>query len=192
MDDELKVRVDTIVGNFHFRSLTADDKEIYMLAQAEEEVVADFYQKYPDALIANMSRALNNPDEHSIVAFQRPCDQLIAICSFQGLQKDTIETGYTVVKELQGKGIGTRMAREFVQLAHNCFPVREIYARVRVENIASRRVLEKVGAEFVSLADAPEVEIIQRFIDENVEMSSRADALAAIERGKNAVRVYRV
>ena len=163
-----------------------------MLVQADEEVVADFYQKYPDALIANMSRTLNNPDEHSIVAFQQPCDQLIAICSFQGLQKGTIEIGYTVVKELRSKGIGTRMAREFIQLAHNCFPDREVYARVRSENIASRRVLEKVGAEFVGLADAPEVETIQRLIGENLEMSSPADAMAAIERGKNTVRVYRV
>ena len=182
-----KLKIDKIVGNFHFRSLTIDDKEIYMIVQAEEEVLADFYQKYPDALIANLSRTLNNPDEHSIVAFQQPGDQLIAICSFQGLQKDTIEIGYTVVKDLRGKGVGTRMAREFIRLAHNCFPDREIYARVRAENIASQRVLEKVGAEFVCLTDAPEVETIQRLIAENAEMSNHAGALSAVERGKNAV-----
>ncbi len=184
--------IDETIGDFHFRSLTADDKDIYMRVQAEEKVVADFYLKYPDTLIAIMSRTLNNPDEHSIVAFQQPGDQLIAICSFQGLQKNTIEIGYTVVKELRGKGVGTRMAREFIRLAHNCFPEREIYARVRAENIASQRVLEKVGAVFVSMADAPEVETIQRLIAENAEMSNRADALSAIECGKNAVRVYRV
>ena len=184
--------IDKTIGNFYFRSLTADDKDIYMRVQAEEKVVADFYQKYPDTLIANLSRTLNNPNEHSIVAFQQPGDQLIAICSFQGLQNDTIEIGYTVVKELRGKGVGTRMAREFIRLAHNCFPGREIYARVRAENIASQRVLEKVGAVFVSLADAPEVATIQRLVSENAEMSSRAVALSALERGKNAVRVYRV
>lgn len=54
------------IGNFYFRSLTADDKDIYLRAQAEEKVVTDFYQKYPDTLIANLSRTLNNPDEHSI------------------------------------------------------------------------------------------------------------------------------
>ncbi len=63
---------------------------------------------------------------------------------------------------------------------------------MRSENIASPRVLEKVGAEFVCLADAPEVETIQKLIDERAEMSSPVDALAAIELGKNAVRVYRV
>ena len=115
------------------RSMTANDKDIYLRIQAEEDVVADFYQKYPETLIANMSRTLNNPDEHSIVTFQQPNDQFIAICSFQGLQKDTIEIGYTVVKELRGKGIGTRMVREFIQIAHSCFPDREIYARVRTE-----------------------------------------------------------
>lgn len=53
-------------------------------------------------------------------------------------------------------------------------------------------MLEKVDAEFVCLADAPEVETIQRLIDENAEISSRADALATIKHGMNAVRVYRV
>ena len=182
--------IDKTIGNFYFRSLTADDKDIYMRVQAEEKVVADFYLKYPDTLIANLSRTLNNPNEHSIVAFQQPGDQLIAICSFEGLQNDTIEIGYTVVKELRGKGVGTRMAREFIRLAHNCFPGREIYARVRAENIASQRVLEKVGAVFVSLADAPEVATIQRLVSENAEMSSRAVALSALERGRSLERRY--
>ena len=163
--------VDKILGDFRFRSMTANDKDIYLRIQAEEDVVADFYQKYPDTLIANLSRTLKNPDEHSIVAFQQPGDQLIAICSFQGLQKDVIGIGYTVVKALRGKGVGTRMAREFIRLAHNCFPDREIYARVRSENIESWHVLEKVGAEFICVVDAPEVEAIQRLLDEKQEIS---------------------
>ena len=47
-------------------------------------------------------------------------------------------------------------------------------------------------ATFVGLTDAPEVETIQRLLNENKETSLLEEATAAIERRKNAVRVYKV
>ena len=63
---------------------------------------------------------------------------------------------------------------------------------IREENLASRRVAEKCGATFIGLADAPEVDTIQRLLVENKELSHPEKARAAMERGRNAVRIYKV
>ena len=54
------------------------------------------------------------------------------------------------------------------------------------------RSMNAEDRDIYSLVDAPEVEIIQSLIDENAQMSSRAETVVAVESGKNAVRVYRV
>jgi RimJ/RimL family protein N-acetyltransferase len=180
------------ISGFHFRSMTADDKELFFALQAEASEVADFYRKYPETLLISMNRHLNDANEHDVVVFQEPDEEFIGICSFQRLQEPTLELGYDLVKEKRGKGIGTEMVRAFIMLAHAHFPDREIIIKIREENMASRRVAEKCGATFVGLTDAPEVDTIQRLLEENKELSHPEEAKAAMERGRNAVRIYKV
>ncbi len=180
------------INGFHFRSMTAEDTELFFALQSEASEVADFYRKFPDMLLISMNRHLNDANEHDIVVFQGPDDEFIGICSFQRLQESALELGYDLVKEKRGKGIGTEMVRAFILLAHAHFPDRKIVIKIREENMASRRVAEKCGATFVGLADAPEVETIQRLLNKNTEMSHPEEAKAAMERGRNAVRIYKV
>ena len=180
------------INGFRFRSMTIDDKDLFFVLQAESSVVADFYNKYPEMLLISMSRHLNDANEHDVVVFQEPDEEFIGICSFQRIQGPSLELGYDVIKEKRGKGIGTEMVRGFIMLAYAHFSGREITIRIREENRASRRVAEKCGAIFVGMADAPEVETIQRLLDENAKMSPAEEAKAAMERGQNAVRVYKV
>ena len=99
---------------------------------------------------------------------------------------------YDVVKEHRGKGIGTKMVGAFFELAHELFPDREKLVRIRRGNIASCRVAEKNGAEFVMLDDPPEVLALQKLLNENERLPGTAEARATIERCRNDVRVYRV
>lgn len=55
------------------------------------------------------------------------------------------EIGYDVSQELQGKGIGTAALKLFVDKIFSSTPLRRLMAYVAVDNIASRRILEKVG-----------------------------------------------
>jgi RimJ/RimL family protein N-acetyltransferase len=60
--------------------------------------------------------------------------------------RDTVELGYWLFVEARGRGIATRAVRALVEHAHTNGVVR-VEAHVRLGNIASERVLERVGFE---------------------------------------------
>jgi RimJ/RimL family protein N-acetyltransferase len=60
--------------------------------------------------------------------------------------RDTVELGYWLFVEARGKGVATRAVRALVEHAHANGVVR-VEAHVRLGNIASERVLERVGFE---------------------------------------------
>src|SRR5690606_31841779 len=53
--------------------------------------------------------------------------------------------GYQVGAEFAGKGLGTRMVREFIRAVFSETNIERLTATVHFENLASQRVLEKVG-----------------------------------------------
>lgn len=55
------------------------------------------------------------------------------------------EIGYTIGEKFQRRGIGTEAVQAFVKKVYAETPLRRLFAFVAEENIASRRVLEKVG-----------------------------------------------
>lgn len=187
-----EVFVDEIVGDFHFRRIEQRDKDLYMGVRAEVSEVAEFYRKYPDFSDYNWNLILKDDNEIGMVVFQRADDLFVGTCSFQGVQKENLELGYDIARELRGKGIGTRMVGALFQLAHKHFPEREIFVRVRQDNSASRRVAEKNGAVFIKMDDPPEVMALRTLLEHNDDLSRAEEARAIIERSKNTVRVYRV
>ena len=54
--------------------------------------------------------------------------------------------GYSIRKELRGKGYGTAGLKLTLEKAREIIPEDEVFFRVRKDNIASQRVLEKNGA----------------------------------------------
>ncbi len=85
-----------------------------------------------------------------------PDDRLVGRAGF-GRHEDGRELGYTVRRELWGRGLATEFAHALVtwHLTHaaGC----PLYAHVAVGNPASRRVLEKVGFDHVGTADRADV-----------------------------------
>lgn len=79
-------------------------------------------------------------------------DHLVGRAGF-GTQLDGRELAYTLRRDLWGHGLATEIAAALVgwHLAHAAdIP---LYAYVAVDNPASRRVLEKIGFEFVRRED---------------------------------------
>jgi len=67
-----------------------------------------------------------------------------------------VELGYTVKPKFWGMGYATEMARAVIAVAFNELGLESVVANAMPENVASRRVLERVGFSFVrdSLYDA--------------------------------------
>jgi|SRR5579871_1569820 len=63
---------------------------------------------------------------------------------------DRLTLGYALSPEAWGKGFATEAARAMVKTGFALTDAVEIFATVQVENLASRRVLEKCGFELVS------------------------------------------
>lgn len=79
--------------------------------------------------------------------FVRWNDQLVGVVNLNNvnLMMMTAELGYGIGQEFQGKGLGTEAIRCFVDKVFNETKLRKLYAFVADANIASRRLLERVG-----------------------------------------------
>ena len=62
-----------------------------------------------------------------------------------------IEVGYAVAKKFWGKGYATEAALEFLDYAFKKLAPEKIVAVARPKNAASRRVMEKLGMDFVKI-----------------------------------------
>lgn len=63
---------------------------------------------------------------------------------------DEIDLGYRLVKQAWGKGYATEAAQYCLDYGFHPLLLTKITARAHVENIASGKVLEKIGMEFIS------------------------------------------
>ena len=59
-----------------------------------------------------------------------------------------IELGYWIAEEYWGRGYATESSKRLIQYAFDDLNVKEIYATYRIENTASKRVLEKLGFKY--------------------------------------------
>ena len=67
---------------------------------------------------------------------------------WNGLGRDEVELGYIVRSPLWSRGYATEIARAVVDHAFSTLELPELVGFTRTENLASRRVLEKLGFEF--------------------------------------------
>ena len=64
-----------------------------------------------------------------------------------------IEIGYGVATRCRGRGVATEGVRQLVAEAFGSAEVAEVIAETAVHNLASRRVLQKIGFEWVGQSD---------------------------------------
>jgi RimJ/RimL family protein N-acetyltransferase len=66
-----------------------------------------------------------------------------------GFRQQLMSTlGYTVAESMQGRGVATAAVRDAIRIAFGTLGLERIEAVAAVENVASRRVLEKTGFQF--------------------------------------------
>lgn len=80
--------------------------------------------------------------------------QLIGWSGLQYLpETDETEIGYLLSKTSWGKGLATESAEAGLDFGFSMLALEEIVGIIHPENIASQRVLEKIGLEFVRQAE---------------------------------------
>jgi RimJ/RimL family protein N-acetyltransferase len=73
----------------------------------------------------------------------------VQIAVDSGFRQQLMSTlGYTVAESMQGRGVATAAVREAIRIAFGPLGLERIEAVAAVENVASRRVLEKAGLQF--------------------------------------------
>jgi [ribosomal protein S5]-alanine N-acetyltransferase len=84
--------------------------------------------------------AITKPDENGI-------SNLIGAGGYTGApdENGNVEIGYSVVTEYRGKGYATEFIQALIKRAFSFTDVKKIIAQTTPENIASRKVLEKLS-----------------------------------------------
>jgi RimJ/RimL family protein N-acetyltransferase len=78
--------------------------------------------------------------------------EAIGMISLESRRQDRLTLGYALAPEAWGKGVATQAAAAIVEAGFTLTRTIEILASVRVENAASRRVLEKCGFDHLGSA----------------------------------------
>jgi ribosomal-protein-alanine N-acetyltransferase len=106
----------------------------------------------PEALAKRIRFYMSCYDTHGFgmcPMFWKETGEMIGAAGLQPLE-DTgdIEVGYSVIKALWGKGIGTEAARGWMEFGFNNFGLERIVAVAVEANTASRRIMEKLGMKY--------------------------------------------
>jgi len=110
-------------------------------------------KRFVGECIASMS-------EHPILGYQlavvlRDADRLIGGCTLRRKHVEIQEAflGYAINPDFQCKGYATEAAAALVEFGFNSLRLVRIYAECNAQNVASRRVMEKLGMRMVSVRE---------------------------------------
>ena len=139
----------------YFRKFELDD----LPQLIEQRTDPDMYRylggtrmQNPEALAKRIRFYMSCYDSHGFgmcPMFLKETGEMIGAAGLQPLE-DTgeIEVGYSVIKALWGKGIGTEAARGWMEFGFNNFGLERIVAVAVVGNTGSTRIMEKLGMQY--------------------------------------------
>lgn len=138
-----------------FRRFTLDDLPLLIEQRSDPEVnryLGGTRLQNPAALAKRIEFYISCYDKFgfgSCAMIWKEDGRVIGSAGIQPLE-DTgeIEVGYTMIKEFWGRGIGTEAARGWLEYGFNEAGLERIVAVAIRENIASRRIMEKLGMKF--------------------------------------------
>jgi RimJ/RimL family protein N-acetyltransferase len=108
----------------------------------------------------------------------------------EGAQPGEVELGYRLRKSAWGKGYGTEGSRGLIQKGFAELGVERVVASTMVGNVASRRVMEKAGLEFVRTFHQPWPDYIEGEEEGDVEYALlRSEWERAQSAARESVRV---
>jgi ribosomal-protein-alanine N-acetyltransferase len=141
-----------VTGRLTLRAFTEKDAEPLYHLMNDEEVMRYFPSTTPPNLerVQRLVRMqIEHWDEHGHGWWAATLSSTGELIGWNGLQylpeTDEVEVGYLLGKAYWGRGLATEGAREGLRHGFETLNLDRIVGIVHPENLASRRVLEKLG-----------------------------------------------
>ena len=138
------------------RPITRDDLEALASMNADADVMRYIGYGKPQTLSQTRIRLnaiLDHWDQHGFglcAVVEKVTLGFIGFCGLQYLDNTSeIEVGYRLAKQFWGMGFATETGRASVRHGFDELALDRIVAVVQPENVASQRVLEKIGLTYV-------------------------------------------
>ncbi|NER32806.1 MAG: GNAT family N-acetyltransferase [Oscillatoria sp. SIO1A7] len=139
----------------YLRLFNPDDLEALSLIRSDPDVMRYMRDGNPlsrEEVSENLARIIQHYREHRFglwAVIYKQDSQLIGYCGLQFLeQTPEIELGYMLAKAYWGKGLATEGAKASLKYGFETLKLERIVAVAYPENLASRRVMEKVGMKY--------------------------------------------
>lgn len=146
-------RIGPETARLEHRALTADDAEAFFSLNSDPEVMR-FTGEPPIASLEAAREAIANYPDFDTVGYGRwgcilkESQTLIGFCGLKYLPElDETDVGYRFLPQYWGRGLATEACRASVNFGLSTIHLKRIIALVLPENVASIRVLEKVGMQ---------------------------------------------
>jgi ribosomal-protein-alanine N-acetyltransferase len=147
-------------SRLNLRPFSLDDAEPLFQILKTEGILQYFPSSDPpdlERVQKLIQRQIDHWDEHGFGWWAVEPLQNSGLIGWSGLQylpdTDEIEIGYLLSKHYWGRGLATESATAGIDFGFDQLGIQEIIGIVHPENIASQRVLEKIGLKFHEKAE---------------------------------------
>ncbi len=138
------------------RPFTSDDRDEFVLLCADRDVMRFIGTGEPQSrerAEIRFNALIKHWNDHGFglwAAIEQSSAEFIGFCGLQFLEKTPeIEVGYRLARRFWGMGFATEAARASLRYGFEELGLDRIVAVVQPENIASCRVVEKIGLRYV-------------------------------------------
>lgn len=140
--------------NLRFESSSIDHLEVFLRWRTEPNTLkynpvnlSASPEKIKEGLLESLSDLANLQVGHEYRFFVKDSETLVGTISLTNVNvlMKHAELGYIVAEEHQGKGYGGAILKNFVDMVFSKSDLRKLIATVAEGNLASARMLERVG-----------------------------------------------
>ena len=138
------------------RPVSMTDLDAFAAMNADPDVmryIGDGKPQTREQTILRIYAILDHWDQHGFglcAIVDKASEAFIGFCGLQYLDNTSeIEVGYRLAKRFWGAGLATEAATASLRQGFDVFGLDRIVAVVQPDNVASQRVLEKIGLRYV-------------------------------------------
>lgn len=136
-----------------FRPFKTQDAEAFFRMNSDPEVLR-YTGDLPFRNMEDCRNFIENYQAYQLWGYGRWAmielsnNRFIGFCGFKYHEEDYVDLGFRILRDKWHKGYATEAAKACLDYGFNALQFKEVIGRVSHENLASIRVLEKVGFEF--------------------------------------------
>ncbi len=143
-------------SRLYFREFNENDVQLLLELNSNPNVIKYVHKASPT--IENSTATLQNIilPQYKLYGFGRWAvhlksnNEFIGWCGLKYLKEaDEIDLGYRFKEDYWGKGYGYEAAKTTIDYGFNTLKLNKIFARALPQNIASIRIMEKLGMQYV-------------------------------------------